>query len=118
MNGDTLVSKTEKIGKATIELLNLNSKRLRTLRTIRREENKLEGEIAFGIFQLRKLLRNGKIKNNEIIKRMEALKEIKASLEDAIKQFSQEHCSSYEHEDDPGKKEYIKKRKAFLKTIF
>lgn len=118
LENDVLKGKTHEIGETTINILRLNSKRLRTLRTIRREENKLEQEIAFGIFYLDQQLRKGNsINKAQIITRINALKAIQSSLEDFMRQYALETCSSYEHDEDPNKEELQRKKRTFLNSI-
>lgn len=113
---DRLNGKTPDIGIPTVMLLNLNSKRLRTLRFIRSEENKLREEIAFGIHSLRILIRKNQ-NNIEIIKRLDALNKLKTSFEDSLLEIAKTNCSSYEHNEDPDKKEYLKQKKDYLKSL-
>ena len=116
LDGDKLIGKTPDVGFPTVILLNLNSKRLRTLRFIRSEENKLREEIAFGIHSLKVLMRK-RSKDIKFIQRIEALKKLSKSFEDSILMYANENCSSYEHDEDSDKKEYLKQKRAYKKSL-
>ncbi|MDD3001694.1 MAG: HNH endonuclease domain-containing protein [Candidatus Riflebacteria bacterium] len=118
ITGNTIIGKTEKIGNFTIKMLNLNSKRLKTLRDIKNFQTDLDHKLEFGIFSLAKKLRNPDgLDKGYIFNFLQRLKELKNNYELAIKELAYDECSAYELDEDPEKLESAKERREYASNI-
>lgn len=115
---DLILGKTPNIGKFTEKFLVLNSKRLKTLRAIRRESKKLPLKIKFGIYSLEKLLKNPKkgMDKGLIFKQLNNLMVIGSTFDSAMDEIAKTTCAAYEQNQNSEKKEELADKNAYLKS--
>lgn len=116
LRGYLLMGKTH-TGDFNIEWLDLNRRQLIVLRELRERFSDATDYIAFGIQQLISFKIDRVSKDKRVIfqKIRKRVLEKKGQLEKSINSVLREFARSPLLDDDPGKKEYIKKRKEFLK---
>lgn len=114
VQGDLISGKTENIGVFTEKVLCLNSKRLKTLRTIRRGHDELKDKMKFGIHSLVKMLKTSKIDKGIIFRQLENLKQIHSTFDAAMNELACKLCSAYEQDEDPDSTTQKAERKRVL----